>query len=71
MHLRSIKIIAKTLCLSTKPMKGIWTGSEYEFANIKVLKSLRRILDSEQLVTVRSDLMSKILKYWLRTILTL
>ena len=47
MHLRAIKIIAKTVCLSLKPLKGIWTGSEFEFANIKVLKCLRRILDSQ------------------------
>ena len=47
MHLRAIKIVAKTVCLSLKPLKGTWIGSEFEFANIRVLKCLRRILDSQ------------------------
>ena len=47
MHLRSIKVIAKAVYLSVKPVKGgVWTGFEYEFANIKVMRSLKRILDS-------------------------
>ena len=40
MHLRSVKIIAKTVYLSLKTLKRTWSDFEYEFANIKVLKSL-------------------------------
>ena len=40
MHLRSVKIIAKTVYLSLKPLKRTWANFEYEFANIKVLQSL-------------------------------
>ena len=46
MHLRSMKILAKTVYLSIKPLKGKWSDSEYEFANIKVLESLKHTLDS-------------------------